>query len=91
MHEKLVELSLLEKNWDSYGGKPMTRLALQQAELLLRCFAAIDAVEPFVIPTSGGGIQLEWHTGGYDLEMEILDSGIVGEVYTTRYNEKTNA
>jgi hypothetical protein len=28
-----------------------------------------------VVPTVGGGVQLEWHTGGIDLEIEIQAPG----------------
>ncbi len=30
---------------------------------------------PFVVPTSGGGIQFEWHTRGIDLEVEVVQPG----------------
>ncbi|HEY3241769.1 MAG TPA: hypothetical protein VGM03_00330 [Phycisphaerae bacterium] len=30
-----------------------------------------DAPAPAVVPTSRGGLQLEWHTRGIDLEIEF--------------------
>jgi len=81
MHPKLMELSLLKDNWDSYGGKPMAELALAEANHFINAFKAIGAVDPFICPCSNGGVQLEWHRNGYDLEMEILPDGSMGEVF----------
>lgn len=33
---------------------------------------------PSCVPTSEGGIQLEWHRSGIDLEIEISPRGTVG-------------
>jgi hypothetical protein len=30
-----------------------------------------EAPAPSVVPMSGGGIQLEWHTGGFDIELTV--------------------
>ena len=81
MHPKLIELSLLENNWDSYGGKPITQFALAEAQLLLKALSGIQAVDPSVVPCSNGGIQLEWHRNGYDLEIEISPEGEVSEMF----------
>ncbi len=80
MHPKLIELSLLENNWNSYGGKPITKLALVRADLLLKALQAIQAVEPFICPCNDGGIQLEWHRNGFDIEIEIAPDGTAEEV-----------
>lgn len=87
MHPKLIELSLLKADWDSYGAKPITELALAKADLFLKALLAIQAVEPSIVPTNHSGIALEWHRNGYDLEIEISPEGEVGEVFC----EKTNS
>ncbi|MGH7974771.1 MAG: hypothetical protein ACREBR_04550 [bacterium] len=84
MDKKLQELSQLKENWDSYGGKPISDLAIAQAELFLQTFEVIQANRPQIVPTSIGGLQLEWHQGGFDLEVEILPSGEVGEVFSSK-------
>jgi len=86
MHPKLMELNLLKDNWDSYGGKPITELALVGADLLLKALSGIQAVEPFICPCSNGGLQLEWHRNGYDLEIEISPEGQVSEVSCAKFN-----
>ena len=81
-----MELNLLKDNWDSYGGKPITELALVGADLLLKALSGIQAVEPFICPCSNGGLQLEWHRNGYDLEIEISPEGQVSEVSCAKFN-----
>ena len=75
----LCSLLELEAGWDSYGGQPINpncvKASLELASTVLRD----DSPNPSVVPTSRGGIQLEWHTGGVDLEVEIVSpSRIIG-------------
>lgn len=30
---------------------------------------------PAVAPTTAGGVQFEWHQGGWDIEVEVLPNG----------------
>ena len=64
-----------EKNWDSYGAEPVTNASLEQADLLLNWLKHIGAQDPRPVPTVDGGVQLEWHTGGLDVELEINPDG----------------
>ena len=56
-------LSGLPYNWDSYRGVPTTHDALHS----LGGFA--------VVPCSDGGLQLEVHKNGYDLEIYVGPDG----------------
>ena len=45
-----------------------------------RAVAVLDAVcpagpEPWVVPTSDGGVQIEWASSGFEIEIEIFPSG----------------
>jgi hypothetical protein len=60
----LAKLRQLKPGWDSYGGKAPTREALHVAE-------TVALWAPQVVPMSHGGVQLEWHVNGVDLEIEI--------------------
>ena len=62
-HQRIGELARLEENWDSYGGKPPTDKAMKVA-------TGLNAV-----PTSEGGIQLEWHVNGWDIELAFDANG----------------
>ena len=57
------------ENWDSYGAAPLTDIALNTADLLHSRWIAM--------PTNDGGVQLELHTHGIDLEIEIGPDGKV--------------
>ena len=68
---RVCELGELPENWDSYGGRVIdVSLALAAIQLILDTFGpAVPA--PAVVPTNRGGVQLEWHRHGCDLEIRI--------------------
>ena len=61
-------LALLGPGWDADGGKAITSKAIET----LGRFAAV--------PCSDGGIQLEVHRAGYDIEIEIGPDGRIASV-----------
>ena len=44
---------------------------LNRAKRLLFTLRSLDAPNPFVFPTEIGGIQLEWHGGRFELDLEV--------------------
>lgn len=71
MLRKISELGELEEDWDSYGARPIDRrCAVTAAEIILNLMDS-EMPEPSIVATTGGGIQLEWHRAGADLEIEI--------------------
>jgi hypothetical protein len=70
--EALRKLSLLGDNWDTYGAPRIDSMTLGSALGLLRVLMQNDTPAPSVVPTSRGGVQLEWHVKGIDLEVEFL-------------------
>jgi hypothetical protein len=69
------ELLSLPENWDSYGARRISPEATAFALQLLSETMRADTPVPAVVPTSRGGVQLEWHTRGIDLEVEIKSPG----------------
>jgi len=67
----LWDLLQLEPNWDGCGGEPINCECVLAASRWLSAACMHDAPRPSVVPTSRGGIQLEWHTGGIDLEIDF--------------------
>ena len=68
MSRKIFEaLKLLQPDWNSYDASAIDREAIRAAELI----ALALAHSPQIAPTATGGVQLEWHTEGIDLEIEI--------------------
>jgi hypothetical protein len=69
--KKFSELSSLAKGWDSYKALPVTRRALNEAKGFLSSFNLPYVPLGFACPLSDGGMQVEWHCGGWDIEIEI--------------------
>ncbi|MGA2254556.1 MAG: hypothetical protein ABSG53_07845 [Thermoguttaceae bacterium] len=68
---EISELVKLEESWDSYGARPIDPHCVEAtANLFLPIFNS-DTPRPSVVPINRGGIQLEWHRAGTDLEIEI--------------------
>jgi len=67
------ELVQLPSGWNSYDAKPVSREAAQAAiTFLVETASATPTVAaPAVVPTVRGGLQLEWHRQGIDLEVEF--------------------
>lgn len=76
--DKVIKLSNLPENWDSYEGKPP---ASNTVFLAIKLIASLpwsyfdDMPVPAVIPTSEGGLQLEWSSEDRELELEVRPSG----------------
>jgi len=73
--QALIELLDLPENWDSYGARPISEETAFFALQLLDETMRADTPAPVVVPTNCGGVQLEWHTHGIDLEIEIQSPG----------------
>lgn len=71
------ELLQLPGGWDSFGAKPVSSEAARAATtLLVQAVSAVpNLAAPAVIPTVRGGLQLEWHRQGVDLEIEFEPDG----------------
>lgn len=70
---RLQELQQLRPGWDSYGGSPISAVAIENSLTILIAALAKGAPVPAIVPTSTGGVQLEWHNSRCDLELEISD------------------
>ena len=85
---KLRSFLDLPEGWDSYGGLPIRASALKTAMKLLCSVAAANVRPPSVVPTSAGGVQLEWHTNQADLELAVDPHGSV-EVFLDMHDSET--
>jgi hypothetical protein len=81
---KLMSFVNLEPNWNSYGARPVHESVARAASDLLRQLVRRTAPEPSVVPTSGGGVQFEWHTRNHDLEIELPSPGRLLAVFEDR-------
>jgi hypothetical protein len=70
----LAALRSLQENWDGHGAaRPQSTIANAVMSLLTRVMRD-DTPAPSVVPTTYGGIQLEWHMRGLDIEVEFVSS-----------------
>lgn len=67
----LSHFEKLESNWDGYGASPIDPAVIQESRHLIARIAAQIEEPPVIVPTSRGGVQLEWHHGGRCLELEF--------------------
>ncbi len=69
----LGRLLLLEPGWDSHGARRINPALAWAAVPLLNAVMRDETPPPAVVPTVRGGVQLEWHQNGIDLEVELID------------------
>lgn len=72
---KLNELLCLPPGWDSYGADAVHPRAAVTALEVLYSVAGYGASAPSIVPTTAGGIDLEWHRGGIGLVVSIGPTG----------------
>ncbi len=72
----LEELRSLGDGWHGPGSKAPTVAAIETA----------DNLTP--VPMSNGGLQLELHAGGMDIEITINPDGQVVDVYAARASQR---
>lgn len=73
--EALTPLLELPPDWNSYQARPVSEGAVVAS---FRCLAQImrdNVPMPAFVPAVRGGIQLEWHLRGLDIEVHVLPAG----------------
>jgi hypothetical protein len=69
--EQLGALLTLPPNWDSYGGRATAQASASQTISFLAQTLSAQVAPPWVVPLHDGGVQLEWHRGGVDVEVVL--------------------
>ena len=74
---RAATLVQLPNGWNSYGARPVSPKTVHHATWFLREAASLipNLATPSVVPTVGGGLQLEWHVQGVDVEIEFSADG----------------
>jgi len=76
--QRLIDVLRLGPDWDGYGSPPPSEKAGEAVLGVLRESATQARLPRFstrVFPIGGGGIQVEWHLKGRDLEIAIDPDG----------------
>lgn len=75
VRERLEQLSALGDGWDGEDARAIDPLALRVAWTLAEQALRAGFPEPEVFPVPDEGVQLEWHAGPVELEIEIEPGG----------------
>lgn len=68
---QLDVLSRLNRGWNGHGAPTPSPIAINTAKRVVQLLAASTPLSARVVPTNRGGVQLEWHAGGLDIEVEV--------------------
>lgn len=88
--ERVEDLTALAVGWDGYQARSIDAgMALQVVSFLLD-HAYLPVPEPSIVPLADGGIQIEWHEHGIDLEISFSDhdAGVFVEDHETGVSEE---
>lgn len=69
--EKLAEFRHLPPNWDSYGAPMIERSAIDKAQRFVSVLVTCIGGNWTPVPCPDGGVQLEQHEDGFDIEITI--------------------
>jgi hypothetical protein len=68
---RLIQLLNLPQGWDGYSAEPISEAMAAFVTNVLNSTMSEGTPSPDIVPASGGGVQIEWHTGGVDIELFI--------------------
>ena len=71
---RLLGFLSLREDWNGYGEQPIHESAVKRAVAVLNDVCPMGP-EPWVVPTSDGRVQIEWASGGFEIEVEIPPTG----------------
>jgi hypothetical protein len=57
--------------WDSYNARPLRADTASFALTVLNSIMELQTPLPHVAPSAAGGVHIEWHEKGVDLELDI--------------------
>jgi hypothetical protein len=77
----IVQFLNLEPGWNSHAAAPPSLAAAEASLDVLVMAVGLAAPAPSLVPLSTGGLQLEWHIGGVDLEAAIEQDGTLAVLY----------
>lgn len=79
--DRLADILQLPENWNSYGARRVALDAVADALDVLGETMLETTPAPSIVATSRGGVQLEWHMRGIDLEVGVTPNGRLTAAY----------
>jgi hypothetical protein len=74
--ERLDAVSDLRAGWDGASAPAITDEAVAGAVSVINEVMGSDTPAPSIVPTSDGGLQLEWHHADHEVELYVDRDGI---------------
>lgn len=90
LNSELNRLFGLPASWDGSTADEVTIEAVSETVAVLASVVTAVTIPPQFFPLADGGIQVEWHVGGNDIEIEVDGTGS-GYVLATRASGDTVA
>lgn len=81
VRNSIRELLSLAADWDSYGASRVEPAFAASATTLLQTMMDAETPIPSIVPTASGGVQIEWHVNGIDLEVEVESTSRINVLY----------
>ena len=73
--DRAIQLLRLRRGWNSHNAQPVSETAVRRTIEFLMEYLVRGVAAPIVVPTVRGGVQLEWHRNGVDIEVEFSTGG----------------
>lgn len=86
LEHQLNQLGLLRRGWDGAGAAVVTDRALVEAGTILASVVGERTLLPQIFPLVDGGVQIEWHAGGDNVEVEVQGDGSIA-IFAARLSE----
>jgi hypothetical protein len=77
---RVIELSLLQKDWDSYGGEPLQSGSVMAFGLLITELGQTIQTQPVISLNGDGGLVLEWENEQASL-VYVASADTTAQVY----------
>lgn len=87
--QELQQLVDLPAGWDGHRGKRMAEAAVEAVVRVLDGCMTERTPFPQYFPLPDGGVQVEWHANGHDIEVEADAAGSVYVLATTTDPRRT--
>lgn len=72
---RISQLTELAAGWNSYASREVQADMAMETVRFLATVAYPGIAAPAIIPLADGGLQVEWHRGGLDVEITFSDEG----------------
>ena len=72
---QIRQISMLPADWNSYGARPVSIQAINEAIRAVSYLSASHMPIPDAVPLPSGGVQLEWRDSVFDIEIRVDSNG----------------